>query len=70
MDPKTIEQEAIVKLLGSTRSQKEWDDKVEEILTKHFDGRIPRFWIDLVIKSTLYLRTKEKWVYRKMYSSR
>jgi hypothetical protein len=70
MEPRTLEQEAIVKFLGSSRSQEEWDNRVETLLTIHFQSKIPPFWIDLVIKSNLYFRTKQKWVYRKLNSSR
>jgi hypothetical protein len=70
MEPKTLEQEAIVRLLRSSRSQEEWDANVETILTINYQNKVPRFWIDLVIKSNLYLKTKEKWGYRKLNSSR
>lgn len=70
MEPKTLEQEAIVKLLGSSRSQEEWDERVNIILTVHCKNKVPKFWVDLVIKSNLYFRTRQKWVYRKLNSSR
>ena len=70
MEPKTLEQEAIVRFLGSSRSQVEWDERVKTILNVHFNRKTPKFWIDLVIKSNLYLRTKQKWVHRRLNSSR
>lgn len=70
MEPKTLGQAAIVKLLGSSRSQSEWDERVNTILTVHFNSKVPKFWVDLVIKSSLYLRTKQKWVHRRLNSSR
>jgi hypothetical protein len=70
MEPKTLEQEAIVRLLGSSRSQEEWDNRVNTILSVHFNGKMPNFWVDLVIKSNLYFRTRQKWVYRKLHSSK
>ena len=70
MEPKTLEQEAIVKFLGSSRSQEEWDERIRILITVHFNNQVPKFWIDLVIKSNLYFRTKQKWVYRKLNSSR
>ncbi len=70
MEPKTLEQEAIVRLLSSSRSQKEWDERVRTLLTCHFRGQMPNFWIDLVIKSNLYFRTRQKWAYRKLNSSK
>lgn len=70
MEPKTLEQEAIVKLLGSSRNQEEWDERVKIILTVHCQNKVPKFWVDLVIKSNLYFRTRQKWVSRKLNSSR
>lgn len=70
MEPKTLEQEAIVKLLGSSRSQVEWDERVRTILIVHFKGEVPKFWVDLVIKSNLYFRTRQKWIHRRLNSSR
>jgi hypothetical protein len=68
MEPQTLEQEAIIRLLGSSRSQAEWDSRVEKLLTIHFQGKIPPFWIDLVIKSNLYFRTRQKWIHRRLNS--
>lgn len=68
MEPKTIEQEAIVRLLGSSRSQVEWDKRVKTILTVHCQNKLPRFWVDLVIKSDLYFRTRQKWIHRRLNS--
>ncbi len=68
MEPKNIEQEAIVRLLGSSRSQEEWDANFEKILTVNCQNKVPRFWIDLVVKSDLYFRTKKKWILRRLNS--
>jgi len=70
MEPKTIEQEAIVRLLGSSRSQVEWDANVEKILTVNCQNKVPPFWVDLVIKSNLYFKTRQKWIHRRLNSSR
>lgn len=70
MEPYSLEQEAIVKFLGSSRSQAEWDSRVKTLLTIHFQSKIPPFWIDLVIKSNLYFRTRQKWIHRKLNSSK
>lgn len=69
MEPRTLEQEAIVKFLGSSRSQADWDNKVKTLLTIHFQGKVPPFWIDLTIKSNLYFRTRQKWIHRRLNST-
>jgi len=68
MKPKTLEQEAIVRLLGSSRSQVEWDKRVKTILTVHCQNKLPRFWVDLVIKSDLHFRTRQKWIHHRLNS--
>ena len=70
MEPKTLEQEAIVRLLSSSRSQSEWDTRVKTLLTCHFQGKMPDFWVNLVIKSPLYPKTRAKWIQKRLFSKK
>ncbi|MEX0597745.1 MAG: hypothetical protein WD512_14735 [Candidatus Paceibacterota bacterium] len=70
MEAKTREQEAIVRLLGSSRNQTEWNQRVHTLLTNHFKGKMPDFWFNLVIKSNLYPKTRERWCTKRLLSKR